>query len=377
MAEAGEMTAERLRRLLDYVAADPSNQHLLSEAAQAAIDARQPDQAIDLLDRLGGLRELDDRELNLLGLAALHLQDHQRAGAIYQSLLDRGVDHSAIRFNLSWALMKRGDAEAALAVLDEATAEALPQAAMLKVQLLHNRGDMEAAEAAARRGLDRHETDAGLLAAVSVLAIDIDDPDLAERCARAAGDHPDALATLGTLALDAEDPHEARAYFDRALAIRADIPRARIGRGLSLLADGDPAQAAGELDRGAELFGDHLGSFIAAGWAYFIASELPAARRRFERALELDATFAESHGSLAVLDLIEGRPTEAERAMAIAFRLDRQCYSAALAQVLLRAGSGDQEGARRIFEKAIHSPVDERGRTIAQAMARMGRRGSV
>jgi Tfp pilus assembly protein PilF len=73
-----------------------------------------------------------------------------------------------------------------------------------------------------------------------------------------------------------------------------------------------------------------------------------------------------------VLDLMAGDPEGAREKSEIALRLDRQCYSAALARSLLAAGQGDQETARRIYEKAIETPVDASGRTIAQALAKLG-----
>ncbi len=101
---------------------------------------------------------------------------------------------------------------------------------------------------------------------------------------------------------------------------------------------------------------------------------MAAARARFETALDLDPNFAETHGSLAVLDLLEGNSESARERSEIALRLDRQCYSAALARSLLAAGAGDQETARRIYEKAIDTPVDGSGRTIGQALAKLGMR---
>jgi Flp pilus assembly protein TadD len=372
MADIDGIAADNLERLLGYLDADPANSSLLADAAQAAADAGQPAAATDLLDRLSAIRELNDQELHILGVAALQSGDHQRASAIYRSLMDQGIEYPAIRFNLAWSLTGKGERSAAEQLLDDATVAALPQAAMLKVQLLHGSGDLAGAGAAARGALERHPGHRGLLAAVSVLAVDLDDLDLARSCASGAEDHPDALATLGTLALEGDDAGTARPLFERALEMSANVPRAWVGLGLSRLAEGDAAGAAADIDRGAELFADHLGSFIAAGWAYFIAGDAAAARARFEHALELDPTFAESHGSLAVLAATEGQREEAERKVEVAMRLDRNCYSAALALVLLRAAKGDQEGARRIFERAINSRVDGSGRTIAQSLARMG-----
>src|SRR5205814_1001186 len=154
--------------------------------------------------------------------------------------------------------------------------------------------------------------DEGLAAAVSVLALDIEDLDLARTCALKATNHPDAMTTLGTLALGESKLREAEQLFERALSTNGHLPRAWIGLGLARLVEKD-GRAAADIDRGAELFGDHIGSWIAAGWAYLIAGDLIAAQQRFERALSIDENFGETHGSLAVIDALEGRDVEASK----------------------------------------------------------------
>ncbi len=364
--------SSRADRLLGLLEHDPTNVALLAEAAESALAERRPEVAAELLDRHARIAPLSPRELNLSGLAAMQLKRFDRAAATFRQLLDEGVTDAAVRFNLAWSLAMEKDFRAALDLLDEEAARELPQAAMLKVQILHELGEFDAAAERARDYVEVHPDHPGLMAAVSVLALDIEDEELAARCAAKAGEHPDALATLGTLALGEERATEALDMFDRALDRNPHVPRAWVGRGLAKLLSGQADTAPADIDRGAEMFGSHLGSWIAAGWAHFVNKDLAASRTRFETALEIDPNFAESHGSLAVLDVIEGRPDQARERSEIALRLDRQCYSAALARVLLATAAGDEAGARRIYDLAVNSPVDAQGRTIAQALAKLG-----
>lgn len=370
-----ERSASRLDRLMPLLEADPDNLALLADAAETALAERRPEAAAELFDRYAAIAPLPDREANLAGLAAMELKRFDDAAARFQRLVDTGVADPAVRFNLAWSRAMLKDFDGALAQLDDATTAALPQAAMLEVQLLHEKGEFDAAAGRARRHVDAHPDHRGLMAAVSVLALDVEDAELAARCAAKAGDHPDALTTLGTLALGDERAGEALDLFERALETNQGVPRAWVGRGLARLLSGDAAAAAPDIDRGAEMFGDHLGSWIAAGWTYFVARDFTTARERFETALELDPTFAETHGSLAVLDILEGDPEKGRERSNVALRLDRNCYSAALARVLLASAGGDADSARRIFETAIQTPVDGSGRTIAQALARIGLTG--
>jgi tetratricopeptide (TPR) repeat protein len=362
---------ERLRRLVSYVAADPGNAALRADAAERALDAGEPQVARALLAAAGA--EPGERELNLLGLAGMELGHFDEAARSFQALIDRGVTACAVRFNLAWSLAMEKRFEAALSLLSPEVTAALPQAAMLEVKLLHEAGEFDRAAQAGRRHMAAFPDDQGLAAAVSVLALDIEDLDLARSAASKAAGHPDATTTLGTLALGESKAAEAAGLFERALAQSDRLPRAWIGLGLARMI-GKDGRAASDIDRGAELFGDHIGSWIAAGWAHLVANDMATARQRFERVLRIDDNFAESHGSLAVADLLEGRPEEAARRIAVAKRLDRECFSAAFAQALLTARGGDPERARHMVDRILETPVNARGDTAAAAIARIALR---
>jgi hypothetical protein len=98
------------------------------------------------------------------------------------------------------------------------------------------------------------------------------------------------------------------------------------------------------------------------------------ARARFETALAIDPTFAECQGSLAVIDILDGKVAEGRERATVALRLDRGSFSGALAQVLLAAGDGNADRARQIFDTALTTPIDGSGRTIAQSLAKMAMR---
>jgi tetratricopeptide (TPR) repeat protein len=351
---------------------DPRNLMLLADTAEAALDERQPGIASDLLVRYAAIAPLPAREVNLAGLAALQARRFDQAVDAFDALFAGGADDAGVRFNLAWARSNLKDFDAALEVLDDETARTLPQAAELRVQLLHQLGAFDQAGDSARAYIELHPDHPGLMAAVSVLALDIDDEELAAACAARAGDHPDALATRGTLALGDDHAIDALALFERALDRNPASPRAWVGLGLARMLSGQTEAAPADIDKGAEIFGDHLGSWIAAGWAYFVAGDQVTSRARFETALAIDPNFAETHGSLAVLDLLAGDPDEARRKSDVALRLDRQCYSAALAKSLLAASAGDQATAKRIFEHAAATPIGGSGRSIGQALAKMG-----
>ena len=89
--------------------------------------------------------------------------------------------------------------------------------------------------------------------------------------------------------------------------------------------------------------------------------------------MSIDDTFAEAHGSLAVIDLLEGKADSGRQGMAVALRLDRESPTAALAAVLFASSEGDHHRAQGILKEALERPVLPDGRTLLAAMTGLAR----
>lgn len=365
--------ADRLQTLLGFLESDPDNAQLMLDAAAAALEAGDLEASRDLLDRIDAAGASSPASQNLQAIVAMRSGDAARAAELFDGLRQDAPDDAGLAFNAAWAHALAGDKDAARALLEPWVCEALPQAAMLDVQLIHETADLHQADEKARAYLARHGDYPPLLAAVSVLALDMEDTEFARDCAARAGEHPDAISTMGMLTLGDHQAEEAQAMFERALSINEHVPRAWLGLGLSKMAQGDHAAAAPLIEKGAGMFGTHLGSWIAAGWAHLLAGDASAAREKFEKSLDVDPNFAESHGSLAVIEVMAGNTESAERYRDVALRLDRKCFSAALASALLAAAKDDPETAQRILQVAMNQPIDADGPTIAEMLVKLGR----
>ena len=131
------------------------------------------------------------------------------------------------------------------------------------------------------------------------------------------------------------------------------------------------------METGAEIFGDHLGSWgfvrFWAGWALSdfhkksrqpqtdVAGNLTEARRCFEGALAMDDTFAETHGGLAVLAQeemgAEGRREDAARHAEVARRLAKgdvgSSLGAALAEAMRLTEEGQEDAAKALVQRVL------------------------
>lgn len=358
-----------LGRLLAYLEHDPENPRLIADAAAAAMEEGDASTAEALLDRYCALAPLPPELVNLKGLAALQDGRFAEAAQSFEALRSAGEDAPAVRFNLAWARAMAKDYDGALAVLDDEAVAAGPRGASLKVGLLHHFGRLEEALECGQELAEVYPDDPSLMGALASVALDAERVDLARLYAARSGTNHDGLTTLGLLLLDEDRNAESTALFDRVLAADPGNPRALLGKGMSLLDRGEVDSAALRIDAAAERFGDHLGSWVAAGWAHYLKGDLAASRVRFETALALDDAFAETQGALAVLDLASDDLESARRRVEIASRLDRNCFAAALAKSLLLEREGRPEAAQKVREAALNFPVGPGGRTIARSIA--------
>ncbi|WP_022692959.1 tetratricopeptide repeat protein [Ponticaulis koreensis] len=373
-------TAEHLKTanmLLGFLSQDPENVNLKLDAGNALIDAGKYDDAFDLLSTIKPDNDLFLSACNLKGEAALRALNYEAALEAFETIVNAGAADVGVNFNVSWTLTNLKRYDIARDTLSNEAVESIPQAAMLKVQLEHQLGDFNAAEMTARDAVARFPEHVGLMAAVSVLALDVEDKDLAAHTAKVASNHPDGKTTIATLALDQGNVDTAFALFDEVVSDFPQKPRSWIGRGLSQLMRGNYDAGAKDLDQGAELFQTHLGTWIASGWAYFVQGEYDTARERFQTAMNIDPNFSECHGSLAVIDLLNGDNEIASRRIKTALRLDNACFSAALAQSILIGAQGKAELSRKIVEKAMSTPVNESGQTLTDMLIRMNSGGTL
>lgn len=183
----------------------------------------------------------------------------------------------------------------------------------------------------------------------------------------------DALALAGEAYLQSGDGKKADAYFLRASKLNPNDTRSRTVLALSQLAKGNAEAAFGELgqlassDKGTTadmaLISARLrrGEYAAAlkavdalavkqpdkalapdlkGRLFLAQKDTVAARKSFERALEIDARYMPAVMSLAAMDLKDNKPEEAKKRFDKLLTLDPKNVQALVAVAQLRAKAG-------------------------------------
>ncbi len=158
----------------------------------------------------------------------------------------------------------------------------------------------------------------------------------------------------------------ALALFDRAIALNAGNPRALVGKGLTLLASGDAIRCRpGYRSRVprcsivTSVRGSRRDGHISP--QRIMRKRGPVLRRPWQ----LDANFSESHGGLAVLDIMAGNLQSAQKNCEIALKSPERSE-----KLRNRAPLGQTFIGRRAREK--HASCNQRTAAIGPARSRPG-----
>lgn len=350
----------RLEQLGQYLATDPNNTALLKDYAREAWSAQEREACLKALRRLQRLDALDVEHTALLGRVLAAGGEPAAAVAELQCAVKRWPESARLSFELARSLFATGEPDEALRRLPERDDDPNLDAAIgaLRVRLLHHADHLpEAVEAAARFGT---ALPVGVEAALLPVLIDLGETaEAVRRAERMAGSAGDALPyeacePMAIAALDGQHVARSREWIERALRLRRDDGRIWLLAALTHLQASEMTAAGEAIARAVELMPGHAGSHLAQGWIELLAGDVAGARAAFESGVHASPAFAEGYGSLAVIEILQGRATEAETLIRKALMLDKHCASAQYAQTLRRGESPVrvQELARLVLLRA-------------------------
>jgi Flp pilus assembly protein TadD len=361
------------------LAADPGNPHLLAMVIDLSLACGEFARA-ERHVRAAQLAHPHDAYF-MARAGELHLARRQwaEAAAIFADLLARQADVN-LAYNLAYALQAQGRHADAWAVLEpyRESPELAASIVTLMVRVLHHLRRNEVAIALVEARLEHCQSDAGFLAAASLVSLDGGRLDLAERLGGAAlaredkGAPLEALVALGSLALARNDGVAASSLFEQVLARQPLEGRSWSGMGTASLLRRDFVAAQAQLERAVAYLPEHIGSWHLLGWSRIFNDDLTGAQQAFQQALELDRNFGESHGGMAAVLALQGLRDEAETAIELARKLDPNGLSASYAMMVLSGQTQDAERfpilvrrllstRKNLFGHALSELLDDHG----------------
>lgn len=355
----------RLEKLLGYLAADPSNPHLIAELIPLALRAGQPEVAQAAVSAALKKAPQDAAVRFHAGTLALATAQPGLALELFSQLLADGEVHPAIQYNAAYAAFRNSEPARALELTEAIPAELesqVPELRKLQAQCLHF---LERESEAVAKLLDYTAAvpdDAegwGLLAMIA--ADDSQEDVVTVASARALALNPESTLAhlgLGTIALDAREADTALRHFSFVVEKHPFNGRAWSGLAFAQTLRLELAESERSFIKAVEFMPNHIGTWHGLAWLQILRKDLIGASHSLQKAMDIDHNFAETHGSVAVIAALEGRDADARFSMRRALGLNKDCASGLYAQTLLQAKKGEQ-----------HASMDE---LLAQISASMG-----
>lgn len=369
---------QRLDRLESFLREDPNNTTLLADAFHTALEAGEHARAEFHLRHAQALGA-DGHVWTLHEAHWLMAQgrDDEAADALRDLMLADGVPHEVQRaatHDVSLIALRRGDFIGARLQIESLIAQSgtdaplAPAYQVLWLRILHRMTDIDGAMqwAMGRAASSQLAPDAAGVA--SLIALDAAQYKLSLDWAELAlvhnPTHIEALVARASIALAERAPARARQWLQVALSRNPNDGRAWSTLGFADLLDQKLSLARADFDRAVLTMSSHIGTWHGMAWTALLQHDLPGADRALEMALALDRNFAESHGAMAVLRVLQGRREEAQASIDIARRLERGNFSAQYAQALINGEANDPQSVRRLAERMFAHQAAPLGGTI-------------
>jgi tetratricopeptide (TPR) repeat protein len=372
----------RRDNLLSYLELDPENFSLLCEAGDILLQLGDTAHARPLLEKALALHEDDLGAMYRMAVLLSFEKEYESSLDMSQKILSAGQYHPTVRRQHTLTLIHLGkyaEAEPFLkSLLDEKTEFSdLPH---LYIRTLHYLGKIDEAIAYATGHCAKEPEDAVSSGMLSMLYLDSDRIAEAAQVAQKALENDsknlDALITAGSTSLAFEREDQANHFFERALEISPHNGRTLLGLGLVAMMRGDLPCAATWLESATSHMPEHLGTWNTLAWAHILRRNLDAAQETLEKCLEIDATFGETHGSLAVVAALRGQWDEAKTLSTKALRLQPNSFAGHYAKSLLLIQQGRPQKATELINATLDGFITPGGGNLAGLIQRFAAKNS-
>lgn len=342
-----------VNRLREYFKFDPGNGALALELIEALATQGDFQEALVVLGEAQKYHENDPMFVSWTGHLGLATGDFKLAVFAYDKLFKQGFDQPGLLVNSALAHYQLGHFHKAKALLDDVS-ELDVANRILKARCYAQLEEVSSAitdvQALVKEcAVEQMPEVLGLLA---LLYLDDAQYDLAEEyCQKTLSVKEgqfEARIVAASLALYKMHIDEAMALIEPLDADYPDSGRILAMKALVLMYRQQFELAISTYERACEKMPNHVGSRINLGWCYFAAGDLDKAETCFKTGVNIDRTFAESHGGLALIYAFKEKWPESQESFKRGLKLDVVSPSALFARALYFKHKGRSNEAEKI-----------------------------
>lgn len=369
----------RLNRLLGFLKLDPNNQALLLDAMSLAIEVGDMASTQQLIEHID-THAIDDPQVYAQAThLLLQMGQYAAAGDFGDKAIEGGITHSAVFFNTAFGHFYSGDyvdAAKLLAHLSSA-ADCPAPALLLHARALHHQELTEEAEPLTTRALQQEPGNIEARGLLALLQYENDDNPAALLTAHETlAEDPnqlDALIACASANFEQGNLDASRKAWLHTVKAHPDCGRAWSGLAQLEFNELEFVQAEEHLKTAVQFMPDHIGTWHLLAWIYILRNDSTAARAALDKSYALDRNFGETHGGLAIVDVMDGLDDQARLGIRRALKLNPNGLSAHYAEMLLLQKAGKSAEATQLVNQVLDRATPdgpESGRTLVEAWLR-------
>ncbi|WP_339527281.1 tetratricopeptide repeat protein [Pseudomonas sp. EA_35y_Pfl2_R111] len=373
------MEQSRLSRLLSFLEHDPHNLTLLLDAMSLVIET------VDLVGAQQLLNHIDTHAIDDPHVYAqatyllLQVGAYAKAGAFGDKAIQAGITHPAVIFNTAFGHFYGGEYSDAGNLLARLTASADCSVAtlMMHARALHHQELTEEAELLVSRAQQQEPSNIEARGLLALLQYENDDNLSALRTAHETlADDPnqlDALIACASANFEQGSLEASRKAWLHTVNAHPDCGRAWSGLAQLEFNGLEFNQAEEHLKLAVQFMPDHIGTWHLLAWIYILRNDSAAAREALNKSYDLDRNFGETHGGLAIVDVMDGKDDQARLGIRRAHKLNPNGLSAHYAEMLMLQKAGKSAEATQLVNQVLDSTAPdghESGRTLVELWLR-------
>lgn len=364
---------EKIEKLTSYLAHDPNNINILIDLSFLYFEIDEFSTVEKYLELARELAPEHSQIHHIEALMLLSKKDFSSALVLFEHLNTESSKDAGILYNCACCCLQLLAPEKALGYLEDALKlNYQAHSALLLGRTQYQLGDYTSAIDTLTRLCGEFTTNSEAHGMLAQVYLDFEQWQLAEKYASKAlsldpTNHA-AIISQAYINLQNNQFLSAQQQFEQTLAQNNNSGRSHLGLAMVAVFQQRFSDAEKHLFRVLSMQPDSLSAINLLAWIYIFSDRFEDATNILTKGIDIDRTYSEMYGGLAVIAVILGHDEKARLNISRALRLNPASFSGSFAKILLLQNSLQLSQAEKVWQQLMSSPIDVKGQTLEQAI---------
>ncbi len=355
------MPTERIERLKSFYFQEPNNLQLLNDLITLYYNENYLEELIEFAIEIEDSILSDAQVAYRVGMACLTIGKYQFAEKCFYFCNKSYPENTATAYNYAFSKYALHQFEQSLEIINsvEKKWHDTPELKLLAARCFHQTQNLELALEAITKFIQIKPDSLEAIGLKSLILLDSGSYKEAEELSKQVLDSDENLlepiiAMVSSLIAQG-NYEQAQGWVEKGIDKHPKVGRIWQSKGQLEMLNMQFERAESSLKTSINNMSNHIGTWHLLAWTQLILDKTDSARGSFNSALKLDRNFADSHGAIAMMDVLSGDIKQAEENVKRALKLDPRCATGLYAKSLILERQGDNQRAKLIIDKIFSS----------------------